>query len=158
MRLCGNAQAGNWPPRRKRASGMHQAQFSQTKDISMPKRLHPVEFVALMAMTMATVAFSIDSMLPALTEIGRELAGGNAKDAQLVLSSFMVGMGVGTLFTGPLSDSFGAQDGDPLRCLRLYRRGADRLAGADAAMAGDRARPAGPGRLGAARGGHRHHP
>ncbi|SLN73007.1 Bicyclomycin resistance protein [Pseudooceanicola marinus] len=107
MPLCGNAQAGNWPARRKRASGMHQDQFPQTKDISMPKRLHPVEFVALMAMTMATVAFSIDSMLPALTEIGRELAGGDAKDAQLVLSSFMVGMGVGTLFTGPLSDSFG---------------------------------------------------
>ena len=73
----------------------------------MAQRLHPAEFVALMAMMMATVAFSIDSMLPALPEIGRELAGGDANDAQLVLSAFMVGMGVGTLFTGPLSDSFG---------------------------------------------------
>ncbi|PJE25904.1 MFS transporter, DHA1 family, bicyclomycin/chloramphenicol resistance protein [Pseudooceanicola antarcticus] len=73
----------------------------------MAQRLHPAEFVALMAMMMATVAFSIDSLLPALPEIGRELAGGEANDAQLVLSAFMVGMGVGTLFTGPLSDSFG---------------------------------------------------
>ncbi|MBR9766082.1 MAG: multidrug effflux MFS transporter [Rhodobacteraceae bacterium] len=73
----------------------------------MPQRLHPAEFVALMAMMMATVAFSIDSLLPALPEIGRELAGGDGNDAQLVLSAFMVGMGVGTLFTGPLSDSFG---------------------------------------------------
>ncbi|WP_010138619.1 multidrug effflux MFS transporter [Oceanicola sp. S124] len=71
------------------------------------QRLHPAEFVALMAVLMATVAFSIDSMLPALPDIGRELAGGVANDAQLVLSAFMVGMGVGTLFTGPLSDSFG---------------------------------------------------
>ena len=31
----------------------------------MAQRLHPAEFVALMAMMMATVAFSIDSMLPA---------------------------------------------------------------------------------------------
>lgn len=73
----------------------------------MPKRLHPVEFVGLMAMMMATVAFSIDSMLPALPEIANDLAGGVRNNAQLVLAAFMVGMGIGTFFTGPLSDSFG---------------------------------------------------
>jgi MFS transporter, DHA1 family, multidrug resistance protein len=73
----------------------------------MARRLHPVEFVALMAMMMATVAFSIDAMLPALSDIAAELSPDNVNNAQFVLSAFMIGMGVGTLFSGPLSDSFG---------------------------------------------------
>ena len=35
-----------------------------------PRRLPQTEFIALMAMLAATVAFSIDAMLPALPEIG----------------------------------------------------------------------------------------
>ena len=61
----------------------------------------------MLAMLFATVAFSIDSMLPALPEIARELSPENANRAQLVLTSFVLGMGVGTFFTGPLSDMFG---------------------------------------------------
>ena len=66
-----------------------------------------VEFVAMMAMLVATVAFSIDSMLPALPRIGAELTPGALNRAQLVVTSFILGLGLGTLFTGPLSDSFG---------------------------------------------------
>ncbi|QPM89564.1 MFS transporter [Pseudooceanicola algae] len=73
----------------------------------MTRKLHPVEFVGLMAVLMATVAFSIDSMLPALTDIAQELTPDNFNNVQLVLSSFMIGMGAGTLFTGPLSDWLG---------------------------------------------------
>ncbi|NIZ09883.1 multidrug effflux MFS transporter [Pseudooceanicola sp. HF7] len=73
----------------------------------MTRKLHPVEFVALMAMMMATVAFSIDSMLPALGDMAEELSPDNFNNIQLVLSSFMIGMGAGTLFTGPLSDRLG---------------------------------------------------
>ncbi len=69
--------------------------------------LSRVEFIALLAMLFATVAFSIDSMLPALPEIALELSPGNTNRAQLVLTSFVLGMGVGTFFTGPLSDRFG---------------------------------------------------
>ncbi len=59
-----------------------------------------------MALLAALDALSIDSMLPALGLIGQELgAAGNA--TQLVVSLFFVGMAVGQLFAGPLSDSFG---------------------------------------------------
>lgn len=72
-----------------------------------PKRLSQIEFIALMAMTSGTLAFSIDSMLPALTQIGQELSPSNLNRAQLIITSFVLGMGVGTFFTGPLSDRFG---------------------------------------------------
>jgi len=65
------------------------------------------EFIALIAMLMATIAFSIDAMLPALPQIGAELSPGNVNRAQLVITSFVLGMGIGTLVTGPLSDRFG---------------------------------------------------
>jgi DHA1 family bicyclomycin/chloramphenicol resistance-like MFS transporter len=65
------------------------------------------EFVALMAMLSATIAFSIDAMLPALPEIGRELSPGAPNAAQLVIVAFVFGMGLGTLFAGPLSDALG---------------------------------------------------
>ncbi|MEQ9693309.1 multidrug effflux MFS transporter [Shimia sp. SDUM112013] len=65
------------------------------------------EFVALCAMLFATIAFSIDAMLPALPEIGAELSPDNLNRAQLILTSFVLGMGIGTFFTGPLSDAFG---------------------------------------------------
>jgi DHA1 family bicyclomycin/chloramphenicol resistance-like MFS transporter len=71
------------------------------------ERLPQAEFIALMAMTAATVAFSIDSMLPALPEIGAELSPQNINNAQLIITSFVLGMGFGTFFTGPLSDAYG---------------------------------------------------
>lgn len=65
------------------------------------------EFVALMAMMSATVAIAIDGMLPALPEIGRSLTPDHPGRVTLVITFFMIGMGLGTLFTGPLSDAFG---------------------------------------------------
>ena len=74
----------------------------------MPQsQLGRLEFIAMMAMMSATVALSIDGMLPALPEIGRTLSPDDINRAQLVITSFMIGMGVGTFFTGPLSDAFG---------------------------------------------------
>ena len=73
----------------------------------MPDRLPRAEFVALMAMLFATIAFSIDAMLPALPEIAMELTPETPNRAQLIITSFVLGMGIGTLFTGPLSDAFG---------------------------------------------------
>ena len=65
------------------------------------------EFVALMALLTATVAFSIDAMLPALPEIADALAPDAPNAAQLVIVAFVLGLGAGTLFMGPLSDAFG---------------------------------------------------
>nr|WP_037967869.1 multidrug effflux MFS transporter [Sulfitobacter guttiformis] len=65
------------------------------------------EFVALLAMMLASVAFSIDAMLPALPEIGAELSPDRPENAPLILSMFLLGMGVGTFFMGPLSDAYG---------------------------------------------------
>ncbi len=77
----------------------------------MPQsRLSPMskgEFIALVAMMFATIAFSIDAMLPAMPEIGKALSPDDLNKAQLVLTTFVLGMGLGTFFTGPLSDAFG---------------------------------------------------
>ncbi|TCL09342.1 DHA1 family bicyclomycin/chloramphenicol resistance-like MFS transporter [Shimia isoporae] len=75
-----------------------------TKD-NLP--MSQVEFIALCAMMFATIAFSIDAMLPALPSIAAELSPGNLNQATLIITSFVMGMGIGTLFTGPLSDRFG---------------------------------------------------
>jgi DHA1 family bicyclomycin/chloramphenicol resistance-like MFS transporter len=75
--------------------------------IKPTKALSQTEFIALMAMVAATVAFSIDAMLPALPEMGAALSPDNLNNAQLIITSFALGMGVGTFFTGPLSDAFG---------------------------------------------------
>ncbi|MEZ5685412.1 MAG: multidrug effflux MFS transporter [Paracoccaceae bacterium] len=61
----------------------------------------------MLAMLVATVAYSIDSMLPALPEIAEALSPDTPNKAQLVLTAFMAGLGLGTLFVGPLSDRFG---------------------------------------------------
>lgn len=75
--------------------------------MTQPDRLRPAEFIALIAMTFATLAISIDAMLPALPQIGAELTPEDLNRAQLIISSFLFGMGLGILFSGPLSDAFG---------------------------------------------------
>ena len=74
----------------------------------MPTRPLPQgEFIALVAMLFATIAYSIDSMLPSLPVIAQALVPEDPNRAQLILTTFIFGMGVGTLFSGPLSDRFG---------------------------------------------------
>ncbi|BBO72260.1 Bcr/CflA family drug resistance efflux transporter [Desulfosarcina alkanivorans] len=65
------------------------------------------EFVTLMAVMISITALSIDMMLPALPEIGRDLRVGHANDVQLVVTVLLFGMGIGQLVFGPLADSFG---------------------------------------------------
>ena len=66
-----------------------------------------LEFVALMAVITAMTAMSIDAMLPALSEIGMDLGAKQANDSQLVISLLFLGIAVGQMFYGPLSDSIG---------------------------------------------------
>ena len=65
------------------------------------------EFVAMMAMLFASIALSIDAMLPALPAIAAELTPDAVNRAQLVIGMFFAGMGVGTLIAGPVSDAIG---------------------------------------------------
>ena len=65
------------------------------------------EFVAMMAMLFASIALSIDAMLPALPAIASELSPDAVNRAQLVIGVFFAGMGVGTLIAGPVSDAIG---------------------------------------------------
>lgn len=65
------------------------------------------EFVAMMAMLVAMVALSIDAMLPALPQIAAALTPQEPNHAQLVITAFVFGMGLGTLVLGPISDSLG---------------------------------------------------
>ncbi len=66
-----------------------------------------VEFVVLVSMMMALVALSIDAMLPALPHIGSDLGVQNTNDPQLVISAIVLGLAIGQLFFGPLSDRTG---------------------------------------------------
>lgn len=65
------------------------------------------EFVALMAFMTALVALSIDAMLPALSTIASDLGAQRANDSQLVISLIFLGLSIGQLLYGPLSDSVG---------------------------------------------------
>ncbi len=65
------------------------------------------EFIAGMAALTALVAFSIDAMLPALPQIAGDLSADAPNKAQLIVTTFLFGMGIGTLFVGPMSDTYG---------------------------------------------------
>ena len=71
------------------------------------KDIHFREFVLLCACLMAMNALSIDPMLPALPDIGRDLHIANPNDRQLIISFYFMGLGVGSLLFGVLSDQFG---------------------------------------------------
>jgi DHA1 family bicyclomycin/chloramphenicol resistance-like MFS transporter len=60
-----------------------------------------------MATLMSLVALTIDAMLPALGEIGRDLGVARDNDVQLIVSVIFLGIAVGQLAYGPLSDSVG---------------------------------------------------
>lgn len=66
-----------------------------------------VEFVLIASLMMSLTALSIDAMLPALPQIGSELVVENVNDRQLVVSMLFLGLALGQLFFGPLSDSTG---------------------------------------------------
>jgi len=64
------------------------------------------EFVALMAALMSIVALAIDALLPALAKIGISINSLDATDNQLLITMIFLGLGVGQLFFGPLSDCY----------------------------------------------------
>ncbi|MEO5937513.1 MAG: multidrug effflux MFS transporter [Sphingomonas sp.] len=93
---------------------MPQAELSQHDDASSgrPPRdensapIRFAEFVALIASLMAVGALGIDTMLPALPDLGRDLHA-SVQDLPLVIVVFSTGFGIAQLVHGPLSDRFG---------------------------------------------------
>jgi Arabinose efflux permease len=65
------------------------------------------EFVAMMAALMSIVALAIDAILPAISNIGEAIKSYDSTDNQLLVTMIFLGLGVGQLFFGPISDSFG---------------------------------------------------
>lgn len=56
---------------------------------------------------MSIAALSIDAILPAISHIGIAINSLDATDNQMLVTMIFLGLGVGQLFFGPLSDSFG---------------------------------------------------
>ena len=65
------------------------------------------EFMALMAALMSIVALSIDTLLPAIPNIGETINSLDPTENQKLITMIFLGLGVGQLFFGPLSDSYG---------------------------------------------------
>ena len=64
-------------------------------------------FVALIAAMMATNALAIDSMLPALPQIGQALGVADHNQRQWIITAYLLGFGVAQLAYGSLADRFG---------------------------------------------------
>lgn len=77
-----------------------------TRDPVSPP-IHFAEFVALIAALMAVGALGIDTMLPALPDIGRDLGLQHENLRQLVISIYLASFGLGQLVHGPLCDRYG---------------------------------------------------
>jgi DHA1 family bicyclomycin/chloramphenicol resistance-like MFS transporter len=60
-----------------------------------------------MAALMSIVALAIDAILPAISNIGAAINSTDSTDNQLLVTMIFLGLGVGQLFFGPISDSFG---------------------------------------------------
>src|SRR3954451_16047896 len=65
------------------------------------------EFVVIIASIMALNPLAMDMMLPALPNIRSAFQLADANRPQMVLSTFIIGFGVGQFVMGPLSDRFG---------------------------------------------------
>ncbi len=68
------------------------------------------EFVVTIAIMTASIAMAIDSMLPALPNIGHSLGVTSNNDAQLVIGVFFLGFGASQIIFGSLSDAFGRRN------------------------------------------------
>lgn len=70
-------------------------------------RISMKEFTLLIALLMSIVAISIDALLPALGVISQEIQLTHPNQAQYIISALFLGMAIGQLICGPLSDSSG---------------------------------------------------
>jgi len=76
-------------------------------ETTAPSRQSTGEFVALMAFLMSLVALAIDAILPAFLPLGEYFNVTDQNELQLVVGILFLGLAIGQLFYGPLSDSIG---------------------------------------------------
>jgi len=65
------------------------------------------EFTILMAFLMSIIAISIDALLPSLSVMGDEFHVSNPNHVQYIIGFLFIGMALGQLVCGPLSDAMG---------------------------------------------------
>lgn len=65
------------------------------------------EFIGLMASLMALAALSIDALLPGLDVISKAIGTTDPKDSQFLIIVIVLGLGLGQLVSGAISDSIG---------------------------------------------------
>ena len=70
-------------------------------------RISSREFTILVALLMSIVAMSIDALLPALGFISSDIPLAHSNQAQYIISALFLGMAIGQLVCGPLSDATG---------------------------------------------------
>ncbi|TRZ45272.1 multidrug effflux MFS transporter [Robertkochia solimangrovi] len=73
----------------------------------LKKNPSQLEFITLMASLMSIVALAIDALLPALDMIGKDIGVTDTADNQLFITMIFLGLGLGPMVFGPLSDSLG---------------------------------------------------
>jgi DHA1 family bicyclomycin/chloramphenicol resistance-like MFS transporter len=104
------------PAAARRSSGaavqqrFHTVGNDSSKEPQLTRGAHPIgfrEFVMLAAAMMSTQALAIDAMLPALPTITRALQVANENHGQWVVTAYLVGIGLGQLFWGLVSDRYG---------------------------------------------------
>jgi DHA1 family bicyclomycin/chloramphenicol resistance-like MFS transporter len=65
------------------------------------------EFIIIIAFLMSIVAISVDAILPALGYIAEEIPFSHPNEGQYIISALFLGMAMGQLICGPLSDGTG---------------------------------------------------
>jgi len=75
--------------------------------MSTKNRISDIEFISLMASLMALAALSIDALLPSLDVIGESIGTTDPKNNQFLIIVIVLGLGLGQLVSGALSDSIG---------------------------------------------------
>lgn len=75
--------------------------------IETQRKINTTEFIGLIAMLMALVAFAINMILPAFKDMTQDLGLSNQTSIQLSVSLLYLGLAAGQVFYGALSDSIG---------------------------------------------------
>lgn len=92
---------------------------SNSADATPARTMGARESIAMMALVMALQALAVDSMLPALGDIARDLAVADPNRRQLVVGSFLLASGFASLIPGSLADRYGRRP-ILLGCIGLY--------------------------------------
>ena len=74
---------------------------------SSDARLPGFTYLAIMGLLTSIGALATDIMLPALGVLGQDLGVGDINPPTLVVMVFFIGMALGQLVVGPLSDAYG---------------------------------------------------